>query len=90
MQSKHLRLDENTSERSEGNLIVSILKAVRIWAPSKLPLFFKIDTNVIQFDLHNGVIGLERREPAEWPGSVRITTTLDQPAGRLKIKYLDE
>jgi len=84
----YARLDEDTSERSESNFVVSTLKAVRIGALSELLLLFKIGADVVQFDFHIGVMGVERREPAQCNGGVRITTTLDQPTGRLTRKYI--
>lgn len=59
MQPSNARLNEDTSERSESNLVVSILKAVCIRGLSETPFFLEIDADLVQFDFYIRVIMLE-------------------------------
>jgi hypothetical protein len=59
MQPSNARLNEDTGERSEGNLVVSILEAVRIRGLSETPLLLEIDADIVQFDFYIRVIVLE-------------------------------
>ena len=77
-------MDEDAGHSSEEDLVVARLEAVEIRAFAKGGLGFQVHTDVIEFRLELWVILRKRCEARERDGSIRVTTTLHQPTGRLK------
>ena len=77
------RLDEDTGEGTEGDLVVAGLEAVSVAGLAKLLLLLEVGADVVELDLDLGVGGVEGREAGERLGSILIAALLDQETGRL-------
>ena len=77
------RLNEDTGESTEEDLVVRELEAIGVRTLAKFLLLGEGGADVVQLSLDLRIVGAERRETTERMRSGVILTLLDEPARRL-------
>jgi len=78
------RLDENTSESAESDLVLGGLEAVGIGAFAESLLFLEVGTDLIKLGLNLNTVGGNAGKTAQSMGGIGVTSTFDEPTGRLR------
>lgn len=78
------RLNEDTREGTEGNLVVAGAEAVGIRALAEPALLLEIDTDILQLELEFRVVGREGSQAAHGGDRIRVAALLDQVTRRLE------
>ena len=77
------RLNEDTSECTEEDLVVAGAEAVEIRGLAQLLLLFERNADFVQFGLELRVVRRKGNKSGESAGSIIVASLLDEPSGRL-------
>lgn len=83
-------LEEDTSEGTEPDVVVTRAETVEVAALSERLLSFKVGTNVVELNLEFGIALGKTIEARKGASGLGVTTTLDQPTRRLKRESMGE
>lgn len=77
---RYARLDEDASERAEGDLVGREAEAVDVRAFTELHLLLEVEADLVELGLDLGVGGGEAGEAREGRRGSSVTALLDEPA----------
>lgn len=82
-------LNEDARQGSQGDLVMCGLEAVEVRALSQLLFLSQCCAYVFQLDLQLGIFNRQRLQAGHRPGSIVVTTLLDQPTWSLKARMMN-
>jgi hypothetical protein len=80
------RLDEDTGEGTEEDLVVTRSEAVKVRRLAQLLLLLEGKPDLVEFGLEVGMVGWEGNETRESTGSIVVAFLLDEPSRRFREK----